>query len=138
MPLSYSQRMAFTTIVLSLQRTHITIVIKLALTDATKEGGERFSLAWLRERSKLYTTACLVESSGIMAVRAHARKTKKQLGPRLNKSIECVLRNEVGCKGAFHVDLNRVLQAQLGYLDLQFGRRNRIVSIYLSAGGRHE
>ncbi|KAH9021473.1 hypothetical protein EDB85DRAFT_417747 [Lactarius pseudohatsudake] len=80
-------------------------LIKLALTDAAKEGMESFSLSWLRQR-----------------IRTHARKAKKRLGPQLNKSIECVIRNE----------------AQLGYLDLRLGRRSNVASIYLSAGGRHE
>ena len=99
MTLTYSQRMASTTHHLSpLNKLTSLIVIKLALTDTAAQGiADNVSLSRLRQRSRLCTTFCLVLSSGFVIVHARARKAKKRLGPRFNKSMEQVLHNEVGC-----------------------------------------
>lgn len=45
----------------------------------------------------------------VITVRVHARKLKKCLGPHLNKSIEYVLRNEVGCDLSPFIDIQLMI-----------------------------
>ena len=63
------------------------------------EGRNQFTLTWLRNQSKEGLSMLDWGLRVFMAaVRTQARKTKKRLGPGLNKAIKDRLDNEVGYK----------------------------------------
>lgn len=62
---------------------------------------------------------------------------KRKLGPRLNTFIYRTLEHQVSdLLRSVHDCTHGQIKAQLGYLHLDDGRHG--LSIYMSAGGRHE
>jgi len=82
----------------------IPLVIELALTAATKEDREQFSLTWLHQQSEKCLVTHILLDIQHMAVHDQAKKKKRQIGPHLNQAILHALENRVVYyKVAFHI-----------------------------------
>lgn len=113
-------------------------MIESVLTEAANQGGDRFPLAWIRSRSKLFLatpgpklTFCDSPSTG--------EKSEEATRPSLEQSnFECF--DGWGVLRRF--PLSRLIlmrpQEQLGYFILDKGPRARDITVYMTEGGRHE
>ena len=114
-------------------------VIELALTAAAKEDRERFSLVWLRQQSEECLSRMFDWILSMHGSLCSRQKIKKANWPPSNQGYFV----HVGKWGSSLrylpiLPLNCDVQERLGYFRLQRGTRDNDISVYMSAGGRHE